>query len=70
MSKTEILAELPKLSAQERGEILERLCRLEEAAGPSDYEKQALNEAQAAYDENPDAVSPWSEVQARLRKRA
>jgi hypothetical protein len=50
MSKTEILAELPKLSAQERGEILEQLWRLEEAAGPSDYEKHALNEAQAAYD--------------------
>ena len=70
MSKTEILAELPKLSAQERGEIMEQLWRLEEAAGPTDYEKRALNEAQAAYDANPAAVAPWSEVQSRLRKRA
>ena len=70
MSKTEILAELPKLSAQERGEILEQLWRLEEAAGPTDSEKQALNEAQAAYDANPAAVTPWSDVQTRLRKRA
>ncbi|ATC65513.1 addiction module protein [Nibricoccus aquaticus] len=70
MSKSEILAELPKLSSQERGEILEQLWRLEEAAGLTDYEKYALNDAQAAYDANPNAVSPWSEVQARLRKRA
>lgn len=50
MSKTEILAELPKLSAQDRGEILEQLWRLEEAAGPTEREKALLNEAQAAYD--------------------
>ena len=70
MGKTEILAELPKLSVQERGEILEQLWRLEEAAGPTNYEKQALNEAQAAYDANPAAVAPWFEVQTRLHKRA
>jgi putative addiction module component (TIGR02574 family) len=70
MSKTEILAELPKLSAQDRGEILEQLWRLEEAAGPTEREKTLLNEAQSAYDANPLAGAPWSEVEARLRKRA
>ena len=69
MSKTEILAELPKLSAQDRGEILAHLWRLEENAGPTEREKALLNEAQAAYDANPDAGRPWSEVEARLRKR-
>lgn len=73
MSKTEILAELPKLSAQDRGEILEQLWRLEEAAeeaaGPTEREKTLLNEAQAAHDANPRAGAPWSEVEARLRKR-
>jgi putative addiction module component (TIGR02574 family) len=69
MSKTEILAELPKLSAQDRGEILEQLWRLEEAAGPTDRERALLNEAQAAFDANPSAGAPWSEVEARLRKR-
>lgn len=70
MSKTEILAELPKLSAQERGEILEQLWRLEEATGPTDREMNLLNEAQAAYDANPAAGAPWSEVEARLRRRS
>ncbi len=69
MSKTEILAELPKLSAQDREEILEQLWRLEEAGGPTDREKTLLNEAQAAYDANPNAGAPWSEVEARLRRR-
>ena len=70
MSKMEILAELPKLSAQERGEILEQLWRLEETAGPTEREQVLLNEAQAAYDANPNAGAPWSEVEARLRRRA
>ena len=69
MSKAEILAELPKLSAHDRGEILEKLGRLEEEAGPTEGEKAALNEAQAAYDANPGAGASWSEVEARLRRR-
>jgi putative addiction module component (TIGR02574 family) len=69
MSKTEILAELPKLSAQDRGEILEQLWRLEESAGPTERERALLNEAQAAYDANPNAGASWSEVEARLRRR-
>jgi putative addiction module component (TIGR02574 family) len=68
MSKAEILAELPKLSAQDRGEILGQLWRLEEAAGPTETEKALLDEAQAAYDANPAAGAPWAEVEARLRK--
>jgi putative addiction module component (TIGR02574 family) len=70
MGKTEILAELPKLSAQERGEILEQLWRLEEAAGPTEREKTLLNEAQAAYDANPNAGAPWAEVEVRLRRHS
>ena len=69
MSKTEILAELPKLSPQDRGEILEQLWRLEESAGPTEREKILLNEAQTAYDANPSAGAPWPEVEARFRKR-
>jgi len=70
MSKADILAELPRLSPQERSEILEQLWCLEEAAGPTPQEKAILQEAQAAYDANPDAGAPWSEVQARLRQRS
>lgn len=69
MDKTEILSALPKLSRQDRSEILERLWQLEEAAGPSEWEQAALNDAQAAYDANPSAGSSWSDVDARLRKR-
>jgi hypothetical protein len=69
MSKAEILAALPKLSAQDRGEILAQLWRLEEAEGPTGLEKTLLNEAQAAHDANPKAGAPWAEVEARLRRR-
>ena len=70
MSKTEILAELPKLSATERSEILDQLWRLEEAAGPTAREKTLLDEAQAAYEANPSAGAAWSDVQARLRQHS
>ena len=69
MSKAEILAELPRLSAPERAEILDCLWHLEEAAGPTDREMTLLNEAQADYDANPTAGVPWREVEARLRVR-
>ncbi len=45
MSKAEILAQLPKLSPQERGEILEQLWRMEETSGPTPREKALLDEA-------------------------
>ena len=70
MSKAEILAELPRLSAQERAEILERLWHLEEASGPTAREKALLNDAQASYDANPSAGAPWREVEKRLRDRS
>jgi hypothetical protein len=66
MSKAEILAELPKLSAQERGEIIEQLGRLENAAGPSESEKSLLNEAPAAYDAHPNAGAACSGATAVL----
>lgn len=68
MSKAEILAEVAKLSPEDRREIIERLWRIEEGSGPSSHEKALLDEAQADYEANPQAGSPWPEVQARLRK--
>jgi len=70
MSKMEILAELPRLSAQERAEIIAQLWQLEEATGPTAHEKTLLNEAQADFDANPTAGAPWREVEARLRRRS
>ena len=69
MSKAEILAELPRLTPQERGEVFEYLWHMEEAAGPTPREKTLLDEAQADYNANPDAGSSWAEVHARLRQR-
>jgi putative addiction module component (TIGR02574 family) len=69
MSTAEILAELPRLSPEERAEVLQRLWMLEEQAGPTESEMAILNEAQASYDANPSAGAPWHEVEARLRGR-
>lgn len=69
MSKMEILGELPKLSRDDRREILDRLWMLEEADGPSELERRLLEEAQSAYDADRDDGSLWSDVQARLRRR-
>tara|TARA_R110002050_G_scaffold172470_1_gene304704 strand:+ start:315 stop:527 length:213 start_codon:yes stop_codon:yes gene_type:complete len=69
MSKAEIHAEPPDLSLEERGDILAHLWKLEEAAGPAGPEQTLLNEAQIAYDAQPEAGSPWPEVIARLRHR-
>jgi putative addiction module component (TIGR02574 family) len=70
MSKAEILAELTRLSAQDRAEILAQLWALEEAAGPTEREQALLNEAQAQYEASPAEGSPWSDVERRLRRRA
>jgi hypothetical protein len=74
MSKSDILAELPKLDASARGEILGELWRIEEEAalrgGPSLDEKVMLDRELADYESTRDAGSPWSEVDARLRRRA
>lgn len=74
MSKADILAELPKLTADDRGEILDQLWSLEEQEalrrGPSAQEQALLDVELADYAANPNAGSPWAEVQARLRQRA
>jgi hypothetical protein len=67
MSKAEILSELPRLTSDERAEILDSLLQLEEAGGPTQRERAVLNEAQASYDADPSAGSSWREVEARLR---
>jgi hypothetical protein len=72
MSKTEILAELPKLAPPERQEILDRLWDLEEldvlcAQAPSPDERALLDQALADYRRDPHAGRPWREVLTRLR---
>ncbi len=74
MSKAEILAELPKLKAEELAEVQ---AKLDELAGEhwldsgelTDADKVALDAALADYGKNPDAGSSWAEVEARVRAK-
>jgi len=74
MSKVEILAELPKLTAEELAEVQ---ARLDELAGETwldggeltNTDKVALDAALAEYEKNPDAGSSWQEVEARIRAK-
>jgi hypothetical protein len=67
MSKSEILEELPRLNAEERNQVFERLCELQEAdllrgAGPSENEKRILDEALAEFEADRDPGVPWREA--------
>jgi putative addiction module component (TIGR02574 family) len=73
MSKAEILLELPKLQLEERREIFERICDIEErdllnGGQPTAEEKDLLDRELEEYRSNPQAGSTWAEVKARLRK--
>ncbi|MGA9779923.1 MAG: addiction module protein [Limisphaerales bacterium] len=72
MSKTEILAELPKLGVADRREILDRICEMEERdllnGGATPEEKALLDRELEEYQRNPEAGSSWNEVEARIRK--
>lgn len=75
MSKVEILEELPRLTSEERKEILLKLAELDgeswlNADEPlTDAEKALLEARLAAYDKDPDAGSSWAQVEARIRSR-
>lgn len=74
MSKVEILAELPHLSAADLAEVQ---AKLDELAGRawqdrgelSDADKQALDSTLVAYEKSPDAGSSWHDVKARVQAR-
>ncbi len=59
MTKAEIVAELPRLSPQDRAEILEQL-------PITDWHRAVLNDDQARYEAYPTEGSTWPEVKARL----
>jgi len=73
MSKTEILAELPNLSAKERMEIRSKLAELDgdawlDAEEPlTEPEKALLESRLAAYEKDPDAGSSWEEMESRIK---
>jgi hypothetical protein len=74
MSKAEILAELPRLKAEDLAEVQ---AKLDELAGEFWFDegeltvedKAALDVALSEYRANPNAGSPWSEVLARIQAK-
>lgn len=75
MSKVEILEELPKLTAEDRKEIRQRLNEIDgdewlDGDDPlTDDEKALLEVRLDAYEREPDAGSSWDEVEARIQSR-
>lgn len=72
MGKTEILNELPKLKAEERKQLFERLCELQEedllrGIGPTEEEKKMLDGALAQFERDGDPGIPWREALRRIR---
>ena len=74
MSKTEILAELPKLSREERREMVKKVHEIDgddwlDEGELSDAEKALLEARVAEHERNPGAAIPWSEFEVCLNRR-
>jgi hypothetical protein len=74
MSKAELLEEFNRLSPAERSELWDALWTLEERkllgiSTPSAEEKAVLDHELEDYQKNPQAGTPWPEVEALLRNR-
>jgi putative addiction module component (TIGR02574 family) len=75
MSKVEILQELPKLTAEDRQEIRQKLNEIDgdewlDADDPlTEAEKALLDVRLAAYKREPDEGTSWKEVEARIQSR-
>ncbi len=72
MTISEILFELPKLKAEERTQVFERLCELQEldllhGGGPSARDKLILDEALAEFQRDGNPGTPWRETLHRIR---
>jgi hypothetical protein len=71
MSKTEILNDLPRLSASERSQVFARLAELHETdllggSEPSPDERLALDKALAEFERDGDPGQPWRNVLERM----
>jgi hypothetical protein len=72
VSKAEILAELPRLRAEDRIDLFERLCELQEndllqGIGSGAEERQTLDEALAEFERDGQPGRPWREVLQSVR---
>jgi putative addiction module component (TIGR02574 family) len=75
MSKAEILAEIPKLTKEERHEIRVKLAEmdsdgwLDEDDPLSDADKALLETRLEDMEKHPEKSIPWEEAEARLKAR-
>lgn len=76
MSKTEtdIISELPKLMAEERRELLDKIWELDggnwlDSGELTTAERVLIEKWVAEHEWNPDVAIPWEEVEERLRQR-
>jgi hypothetical protein len=69
MSTTEILAQLPRLSPEERDLVRSRLDDIDSSAPLTPAEKQLVDQRVAAYRQNPDAGVSWAVAEAEIRKQ-
>jgi hypothetical protein len=72
MSNAEIMAELAKLKIEEREQIFQRLCELQEeellrGIGPTEEEKKLLDQALAEFERDGNSGTPWREALRRVR---
>ena len=72
MSEAEILAELPMLKAEERAEVFRRLCELQEqellqGAGPSEGERDILDQALSEFQHDSSPGVPWRQALREIR---
>jgi hypothetical protein len=72
MSKAEILSELPNLKAEERDQVFQRLCELQEddllhGVGPTAKEKKLLDDALAEFQRDGNPGTPWRDVLRQIR---
>jgi len=68
MSKEQLVAELEKLTPEERWELFEHFWP-SDLRGPTEEEKELLDRELEDYRKNPNAGEPWETVLARLRSK-
>ena len=73
MSKADILRELPKLTREERREVVTKVHEIDGDdwldEGELSAEERAMLEARVAEHERNPAAIPWNEFQSRLNQR-
>lgn len=70
MSTSEILAQLPALTPEDRERVRAQLDALDSAAPFSAEEKRLVDQRVADYRQSPGAAVSWAAAEAEIRKQA